>query len=500
MKQNVAVKDSIVSNVSVPENKESVKQDQKTGQLTALKVHRGSIAANLISIFLLRIASRTSFLLLSFYLGEHFASATLVALVLETFYLSELALAPVAGSLSDRLGRKPFLLAAPALGAAASLCLLISAWLFPRPNAHGFDIQIVVLLLLILLGRLFEGATTALNTPATLGYITDATMGMEKTRTRIMTAFEVATVGGLALGIPFGGQVSKFLGIWGFLLVIALHLVNITVIALMVKESKQHVSVASRHGSLWESLKMLRHKRIFTFLPAWFSVNTLVGSWMTLIVIILTYPNPQADQRHPGQLLYGGFSKETATLLLGGFAIFFLIGMGAWTLLLPRFRRTSVMSIGLAGLAICVVVLTFINGLAENINSLSGHGYFVILTLIPVLLLGVFLLSGFTPAALTHMAAISETMPGKRGAVMGLYSVVLAIGQLVGASLGGLSVDINGFYGLMAFSAALGLCSLVSVLYIRLNGHDRPQQTPALAGENEVPKGNDQTEQKTAHP
>jgi MFS family permease len=55
---------------------------------------------------------------------------------------------------------------------------------------------------------------------------------------------------------------------------------------------------------------------------------------------------------------------------------------------------------------------------------------------------------------------------------MGLYSVVLAVGQLVGAFLGGLFVDQSGFYGLMGFSVVMGLMSLGSVLYMRFHGHD----------------------------
>jgi predicted MFS family arabinose efflux permease len=288
----------------------------------------------------------------------------------------------------------------------------------------------------------------------------------------MMTAFEVATAGAMALAIPFAGKLSSLLGTWGFLVVIALHLINVGLIACYIKEHGQLVTQSKQHSSLFESFKLLRLKRIFTFLPAWLCINTLVGAWLTLMVIILTYPNPAADLRHPGQLLYGGFSKTMATSLLGGFGLLLLLSMGLWTLLLPHFRRTTVMSFGLMGLAICIATLTYINGLASNISSLSGSDYRVILLLIPALILGVFLLSGFAPAALTQMAAISETMPGKRGAIMGLYSVVLAIGQLLGASLGGMSVDLNGFYGLMIFSSVLGLCALLSVLYMRTRRHD----------------------------
>ena len=55
---------------------------------------------------------------------------------------------------------------------------------------------------------------------------------------------------------------------------------------------------------------------------------------------------------------------------------------------------------------------------------------------------------------------------------MGLYSVVMGVGQLIGAAVGGLSVDLGGFYGLMIFSVAMGLISLGSVLYMRVKGQD----------------------------
>jgi MFS family permease len=472
MDQRIARNDSSTSDIAVPGNRAQTQQAHITHPLVEEHVNRGSIIASVASTLLLRVASRVSFVLLSFYLGEHFTSATVVAMILEAFYITELALSPFVGSLSDRLGRKPFLLVAPIAGCVASLSLFIGALLFPHPDARLLNVHMLLLLLLVLLGRLLEGSTTALNTPACLGYITDTTVGKEKLRTRMMTAFEVATAAAMALAIPFAGKLSSWLGTWGFLVVIALHLINVVLVVCCVKEHGRPATQSKRRGSLFESFKLLRHKRIFTFLPAWLCINTLVGAWLTLMVIILTYPDPAADQRHPGQLLYGGFSKTMATSLLGGFGLLLLLSMGLWTLLLPRFRRTTVMSFGLMGLAICIATLTYINGLANNLSSLSDSDYRIILLLAPALILGVFLLSGFAPAALTQMAAISETLPGQRGAVMGLYSVVLSIGQLLGASLGGMSVDLNGFYGLMVFSAVLGLGALLSVLYMRMRRYD----------------------------
>ena len=54
---------------------------------------------------------------------------------------------------------------------------------------------------------------------------------------------------------------------------------------------------------------------------------------------------------------------------------------------------------------------------------------------------GLFVLAGATPAALGLLADISERFPNDRGAIMGLYSVFLAVGQIIGALIGGFAAD-----------------------------------------------------------
>lgn len=433
---------------------------------------RRSIFIAIGSTLLLRIANRISFILLGFYLGEHFASVTVVALILESYYISELLLAPLLGGLSDRLGRKPLLIVAPLVGVCSSLFLFLSVSLFPHPNASILDMRLLTLLLLILVGRLCEGATTALNTPACLGYIADATVGSEKLRAQVMTGFEVSTVGAIALAIPFGGKVSSVLGIWGFWIVIVLHIINAVFIVFCVKENVQRTQQKNGHSSLLESFKMLRDKRISAFLPAWLAINTLIGAWMTLIILLLTYPAREALLHHPGQLFYGGTSKDLATLLLGGFGLLCLVGLGIWMVLISRMRRTTAMLIGLFGLGICIVALTILNGLPGKLEDMLGGANPLFYALSPFVLGGVLLLSGFLPASLVQLGALSEMQPNKRGAVMGLYSVVLGVGQLLGASLGGVSADLGGFYGLMIFSVVLGFIALSGVLFMRINNHD----------------------------
>ncbi len=434
-------------------------------------VARRSLSIAIAAALLTRIAGRISFVIMSFYLGERFGSATVVVLILESFYITELLLSPLVGSFSDRIGRRPFLLLSPLLAAMATTCVLFATRLFPRPDVHVINIGLILFLLILLVERLIEGVSSGMNVPATLGYITDISAGSERLRVRVMTAFEIVTVAGITLAIPIGGKISSAMGTRGFFVVIGIYLLVLLLVNTGLQESLQHHEM-EQHGSLLTSLTVIRHKRIFTFLPAWFSVNALVGSWTTLILIMLAYPDPAADARHPHQLLYGGFGKMGASLWVSVFALTFLLGMVLWVPLVTRVRRTTVMLISLGGLALIIVSLTILNGLAENPYALPDNVKPLVLSLVILVIPGMLLLSGFTPVALTQMSALADTLPFQRGAVMGLYSVVLAIGQLLGSILGGFCVDLGGFYGLMAFSTVMGLVSLGSVLYMRTHRDD----------------------------
>jgi MFS family permease len=473
-----------------------------------LLVSKGSIVASILSTLFLRIGSRTSFVILGFYLGKNFESAVLAVVVIEAFYISELVFAPLIGALSDRKGRKPYMLYAPVVGSIAVLMLALASIIFPRPNVGVIDLPLIALLLMLLVGRLLEGMATALNAPANLGYLADATIGSDRLRARVVTAFEVATVGGISLAIPFGGQVYRLFGTAGFGVVIAIYAITYLCIYFFMEESLSREEQSKAQGSVIESLSVIKEKRIFTFIPSWLAVNMFLGAALTLTTIILAYPTPNvgktidpitfpaearptvqftnsvlhdfkfalagqdADTRHPNQLLYGGFTPSDATMIVGAYGLVFLVGMGIWMLIVPRLRRTTVMMVGLIGLVIITGILTFYNSLGENPAILTDGAKTTILFLLPLLILGVILMSGFTPASLIHLAAISETLPGKRGAVMGLYSVLLGVGQFIGAWLGGIFVDMGGFYGLMIYSAVLSIISLGSVLYMRSHNHD----------------------------
>jgi len=85
-----------------------------------------------------------------------------------------------------------------------------------------------------------------------------------------------------------------------------------------------------------------------------------------------------------------------------------------------------------------------------------------------VLLIGAFLQAGFTPMALAYLADISEDFPEDRGVVMGLYSIFLAGGNLIGGSLlGGVFVSALRLDGVILLTFLFTLMAFFSVMNIR---------------------------------
>ena len=92
---------------------------------------------------------------------------------------------------------------------------------------------------------------------------------------------------------------------------------------------------------------------------------------------------------------------------------------------------------------------------------------------------GLFVMAGATPAAVGLLADISEDFPGRRGAVMGLYSVFLAIGQIIGSLVAGAAAQWRGIDGMLIASFALLAIALLPLGQLRAVEHRLPTQDEA---------------------
>jgi predicted MFS family arabinose efflux permease len=95
---------------------------------------------------------------------------------------------------------------------------------------------------------------------------------------------------------------------------------------------------------------------------------------------------------------------------------------------------------------------------------------------------GLFVLAGATPAAVGLLADVSEQFPGDRGAIMGLYSVFLGLGQIGGALIGGILAEWQGMDGLLVGTAVILALALIPLRQLRRVEHylDGPATPAAL--------------------
>jgi MFS family permease len=135
-------------------------------------------------------------------------------------------------------------------------------------------------------------------------------------------------------------------------------------------------------------------------------------------------------------------------------------------------RRTTIIGYGLVGGGILV-------GAGLVVNHSAGLPVVILLAAIVVAGAGLFVLAGATPAALGLLADISERFPADRGAIMGLYSVFLAIGQITGSLIGGFAADWRGIDGMLLATAGLLAIAFIPLSRLRAQEHEIDAGAPA---------------------
>jgi MFS family permease len=402
--------------------------------------------------FVLRCASYAAGLIIPVSLGLRSAheggiTAMYASLIGVAFYTAELLGAPVFGALSDRFGRKPFMLLGPVFGGVAIQLL-------------GFSSILPIFVLV----RVLEGLSTASSAPATLGYISAQTSTSPRLRGRVMGFYEAATVVGLAGGAAVGGRLYEHFGHLAFTLIALIYLVALCLFGVV----KRHGPLAPRAPHDATALfKRLTNPRILRFAPAWLAANAVLGAWLN------TGPYLAAAAPDPGQFLMQQRSPGEIGTAFMVFGIVFTVGAVAWGFAMPRLGRHRTMLIGVAGLGLTSVVLWLLNGLGPD----PVHR--LIPPLLALIIVGIFIESGFTPAALTYLAEIAEEHSQDRGSVMGLYSVLLSVGQLFGSGVAGPFAAAAGFNGLIVLTGLLTVIALCTVLLLgsyerRTRGHAVP--------------------------
>jgi MFS family permease len=404
-----------------------------------------SLWAVLAGTFTLRFSTGLTGAMLGSYLarlpehGGEEVSPLVVGLFSATFYLAELVLSPIFGILSDRRGHHRVMLYGPVFGGVAVILTGLTTNL------------------LILGGtRWLEGASTAASIPSILGYLAMVTAGNEALRGQASARFEGATLLGLGAGFAVAPVLFAALGPTAFFLNAVVYGLSFAIFWTVKDPAGEEAALRAPHVGFGRYLTLLRSAHVWLLAPTWIAVNASIGLWFSQSIFQFTAANPD----FPDQLLMRGFSAVQISATAVVIGIVFGAGLVYWGNRFKRYRRTTIILYGILGGGLLVAA-----GLV--INHAGGAPPIVPLTAVLVAGFGLFVLAGATPAALGLLADISERFPADRGAIMGLYSVFLAVGQIAGALIGGFAADSRGIDGMLIATAALLGVALVPLSQLR---------------------------------
>jgi MFS family permease len=389
-------------------------------------------------------------------------SAVTVGLLAATFYLAELILSPIFGVLSDRLGHHRVMLWGPIFGGVAVVLTALSGSILVIGGT-----------------RFLEGGSTAASVPSILGYIAIVTSGNEALRGRAASRFEAATLAGIGAGFIIATKLFEALGPGAFLLNAAFYGVSLAIYYFGVKDPVgERESVEREHTSFRRYFELVGHSHVWLLAPTWIAVNGAIGLWFSQSLFqLLNQDSPFSNS----QWLHQGFSPNQVTIGAIVIAIVFGVGIFWWGNRFDRWRRTTIILYGIyGGIALSTAGLV-INHAAFGAGSsflLAG----VVVAAVLVFGAGLFVLAGATPAAVGLLADVSEKFPGDRGAILGLYSVFLGIGQIGGALIGGVLADAIGIDGLLIGTGAILGLALIPLFQLRKVEHYLGPGEPATLG------------------
>jgi MFS family permease len=429
-----------------------------------------SLWAVMAGTFTLRFSTGLTGAMLGVYLAklpEHGGpevAATTLGLLSASFFLSELVLSPAFGVQSDRIGHHRVMLFGPVFGAIAVVLTGLTTNLFVLGGT-----------------RLLEGASTAASVPSILGYIAIATATSEVLRGKAAARFEGATLAGIGVGIAIAPLLFAALGPTAFFLNALVYGVSFLIYRFGVadrdREERAMAATARKTSDRtgWQRYRtIITNEYVLLLAPTWIAVNASIGIWFSQSIFQFS----KADPRFPDQFMLQGFSPIQISVAAVVIGLIFGAGLLWWGNRFKTLRRTTIIFYGILGGGVMALGVLAINHAAPDVLVIAGLGALAAA-------IGLFVLAGATPAALGLLADISERFPTDRGAIMGLYSVFLGIGQIVGSLIGGAAANWLGIDGLLFATVALLLVALIPLAFLRREEHEvsGPESSPAFGVE-----------------
>lgn len=408
----------------------------------SLSPSRARLILVLLGNALLRVANSAGGVLVGFYLADlankgRVIDAALVGTLGAVTFIAELIGALPMGVLSDALAPRALMITGALLGAVAT-------------QIFGMSGAVTI----FFVSRALEGLAAAAISPSVLAHLTDVTDGDSALRGKVMSYYELSLLVGIALGGIVGGSLFGKFGTSAFAVIAGVYLISAGLLGIGAAGSRKHGTEQAMSGLM----KALRDPYLVRLAPAWLCINAIVGLWLgPTLVFLLTLDD---REKLYNQFLTGVFAEkpEQVGYALLVYAIVFATGVTIWSFFLARFKRKFVLNIALVGMFFACLGFFLL-------NHSQGLGTGVHLAILILICLSIIVESGFTPAALSLLADVVGAQGG-RGAAMGIYSLLLSIGSLVGSFIAGWLGKLFAVDGLIYGTVAMAAIAFVTVWFL----------------------------------
>ncbi len=413
-----------------------------------------------------------------------------LAIITATYFLVSLTTASFFGSFSDRFGRRPFLIIGTAI---AGISFLIFPIMYPIYAENPFSFPILVI------ANGMKGLAAAMISGPVLAVFAD--LSPEEHHGETMGKFYLAKSAGGAIGYPFGlivwtyfenvyksGETAFFFFAIVMFLATSIYLFRFfeprrdlsldDETDIMLTDFNQVVKDSDIDMNPFKTmLESLQDKQFRKFAIAWLAYTTLIGASAFVAPIIIT------------ELV-----NEVGFII----AVIGFLGISTMGIMQPVLGRLSdnvgrkpFLVIGVVGTSMLLVTLIsilnykYINGIQKwELSELSDlirnpisftdtismrvipEYPFLIPHIIIVLMIVIFGLSAscFASAALGLISDVTKSE--HRGREMGLIQSLMAMGNIIGAIVGGYFVSLGpeGIIGLFTFCFGLSLIAIVIIV------------------------------------
>ncbi len=430
----------------------------------AERVLQLQIKIMLIAMAVLECANSAANFALPFYVDDIIGLGK-IGIIISIYYIISLSTASWFGLLSDKLGRKRFIVTG---------AFIIGITYLPFPIFESIeDITGIDAFIVLLIASVGKGFGSAMMAGSIIAIFAD--ISTEETRGEMMGKFYLFRAAGGAVGFVIGGVLWDLMNVAGFICfafiiflagLLFLRMREPRKFAIMIRELQPPLETTNPFASM---LGVLKNRQFRTFSLVWLSYTSMIG-------IIVTYL-PKALH----QVSVEGSEEEITGLSLGIIILLVLIIAGAaqpiYGHLSDRYGRKPFILLGVQSTAIEVFLLyqlltqpkTIVQFINDPFSSLEVNlrignidimvSSFTLLIVLMALLLAA---AAFPASAMGLLTDVTDEE--ERGQGMGLYSALSAVGNILGIFAGGIFYEWYSIQGLMALCLFFAFLSTLIVL------------------------------------